>query len=101
MVSRTLTIIWSKRASISFKDIYNRIKSDSVVNAQKVRAEISNIIDGLIHHPEKYPPDKFKKKNPGHFRAFEKYSLRISYSHTTTEIRILRIRHVKQEPKQY
>lgn len=47
------------------------------------------------------PPDKFKKNNPGNYRAFEKYSYRIAYKHTATEIRILRVRHVKQEPKEY
>lgn len=59
------------------------------------------IVDSLPGHPEKYPPDKFKKSNPGNYRAFEKYSYRIAYKHTSEEIRILRVRHVKQEPKEY
>ena len=94
-------IIWNNRASIYFKKAYHQIKEESYTNAEKVREGITRIIDRLPHHPEKYPPDKFKKSNPGNYRAFEKYSYRIAYKHTIEEIRILRIRHVKQEPKEY
>jgi len=66
-----------------------------------VRAEIMKAVDELPLNPEKYPPDKYKKDNPGNYRAFEKYSLRVAYKHTNEEIRILRIRHVRQEPKPY
>jgi plasmid stabilization system protein ParE len=76
-------------------------KKNQYSNAERVTTGIVKIIDGLIDHPEKYPPDKFKKDNPGNYRAFEKYSYRIAYKHTDKEIRILRIRHVKQEPKEY
>jgi hypothetical protein len=55
----------------------------------------------LPDHPEKYPPDKFKKNNPGNYGAFEKYTYRVAYKHTPMEIRILPMRHVKQEPKEY
>jgi len=55
----------------------------------------------LADHPEEYPLDKFKKDNSGNYRAFEKYSYRVAYRHTAHEIKILRLRHVKQEPKSY
>jgi plasmid stabilization system protein ParE len=51
--------------------------------------------------PEKYPPDKFRLDNEGNYRAFETHSYRISYKFTDREIRILRIRHVRQSPKPY
>lgn len=94
-------IIWNSRASIYFKKAYERIKEESYSNAEKVKNGIVKVIDSLIDHPEKYSPDKFKKNNPGNYRAFEKYSYRVAYKHTELEIRILRIRHVKQEPKGY
>jgi len=94
-------IIWNNRAAKFFREAYKRIKEDSPTNAERVRAGIVKIIDGLPNHPEKYPPDKFKKNNHGNYRAFEKYSYRIAYRHTEKEIRILRVRHVKQEPKDY
>lgn len=89
------------QASRRFKKIYNQILEDSYSNAQKVRSEISAIIDKLPEHPTIYPPDKYKKNNPGNYRAFEKHAYRIAYRHTEKEIRILRIRHVKQEPRMY
>ncbi len=102
MVEKTRpVIIWNNRASTYFKKSYGQIKEESYTNAEKVREGIMKIIDSLPGHPEKYPPDKFKKNNPGHYRAFEKYSYRVAYKHTSEEIRILRIRHVKQEPKEY
>lgn len=80
---------------------YKRIKRESVSNAEKVRDGILSITKSLADHPEKYHLDKFKKNNPGNYRAFEKYSYRIAYRHDDKVIKILRVRHVKQEPKMY
>jgi plasmid stabilization system protein ParE len=102
MVRKSLpVVVWNNRASASFKKAYEHIKEDSYSNAEKVRVGITKIVDGLPGHPEKYAPDKYKKNNKGHYRAFEKYSHRIAYKIKEKEIRILRIRHVKQEPKEY
>ena len=42
-----------------------------------------------------YRPDKYKKNNDGSYRAFQVFSYRISYRITTTEIKMLRLRHIK------
>lgn len=94
-------VVWNNNASLYFKKAYEYIKEESQINAEKVRNGIVKMIDSLPANPTKHPPDKFKKNNPGNYRAFEKYSYRIAYKHTENEIRILRIRHVKQEPKEY
>lgn len=73
-------IIWNNRASNYFKKAYEHIKKKSFNNAEVVKNEITMAIDSLIDHPEKHPPDKYKKNNPGNYRAFEKHSLRISYN---------------------
>lgn len=65
------SIVWSNHAAASFKKIYEQIKEHSYANAEKVREGIIKIIDKLPSHPEKYPPDKLKKNNPGNYRAFE------------------------------
>jgi plasmid stabilization system protein ParE len=102
MVKKPKPIVrWDKPAYTTFQKIFEYIQLNSTVNADKARDLILKIIDSLPDHPEKYPPDKFKKQNPGNYRAFEKYSYRVAYKHTKTEIRILRVRHVKQEPKEY
>ena len=96
------TVVWNKRAYASLKKAYQTIKEDSLKNAGIVRDEILRITrEELPANPEKYPPDKFKRNNQGDHRAFERYSYRISYRYKSGEIRILRLRHVKQEPKEY
>lgn len=76
-----------------------RISEESQLQAERVEEGILTSISGLVQNPERYPPDKFKKNNPGNFRAFEKLSFRIAYKVTQKQIRILRIRNVRQEPK--
>ena len=90
---------WSNQAFHRLKKIYEEVLQESYTNAEKVRSGIVKIVEQLPSHPGKYPLDKYKKDNPGNYRAFEKYSYRIANKHTDKEIRILRIRHVKQEPK--
>lgn len=96
-----LVVVWDIPAYASLQTAYNHIKEDSLVDAERVREEILKITRGLPDHPEKYPPDKFKKANSGNYRAFERYSYRVAYKITEQEIIILRVRHVKQEPKEY
>jgi plasmid stabilization system protein ParE len=94
--------LWNNNASVYFKKAYQYIKKEEPqANAEKIRDGIAKMIDSLPDNPAKHPPDKFKKNNPGNYRAFEKYSYRIAYKHMEKEIRILRVRHVKQEPKEY
>lgn len=92
---------WNKRASQSLKKAYDRILKESYNNAVLVKDGIMSIVDSLPAHPEKYPLDKYRTNNPGNYRAFEAYSYRVAYRHTEKEIRVLRVRHVKQEPKLY
>lgn len=101
MVTQKRVVVWNKQASKYFREAYEWIKKDSYSNAEKVKNELVKIIDSLPDNPEKFPPDKFKINNHGAFRAFEKYSFRIAYKFTDQEIRGLRMRHVKQEPKLY
>lgn len=101
MVKKSKRVVWDKPAYTSLEKAYNHIKQDSLTNAEKVRTGIIKITRSLSGRPEKYPPDKFKTDNRGNYRAFEKYSYRVAYKITEEEIIILRIRHVKQEPKEY
>lgn len=96
-----LTIKWNKRAINQFDEAIEYIEHDSAANAEKVKKEILLKIDGLLQHPEKYHPDKYKTKNDGGFRAFELHRYRISYRYKGTEIRIIRIRHTKMNPLEY
>ena len=96
-----LTIIWNKAAYFSLESACKYISKKSAANAEKVKLDILAKTANLGLNPEKYPLDKYKYKNSGNFRAFEKYRLRIAYKHTATEIRILRVRSTDQEPRKY
>src|SRR5690606_35725362 len=102
MVNKTKhVVVWDKPAYASLQKAYERIKKDSPANAEKVREGILKTARGLADHPEKYPPDKFKADNQGDYRAFEWFSYRVAIKVKKNEIIILRVRHVKQEPKEY
>jgi len=96
-----LVLVWDKPGYASLQQAYDYIRKDSVSNADKVRKQILAMADNLPDHPQKHPPDKFKRNNKGNYRAFEKHAYRIAYRITEKEIIILRVRHVKLEPKKY
>lgn len=94
-------IVWNKRPSKFLATALKIISDDSIVQAERIEESLITAIQSLISNPEKFPPDKFKENNPGNFRAFEKPPFRIAYKVTERQIRILRMRYIKQEPKGY
>lgn len=94
-------IVWNKRPSQVFSHELKRTSEESYQNAEIVETAVLSSIDGIKDQPERYAADKFKKNNEGNYRAFETHIYRVAYRFTDTETRVLRIRHVKQEPKMY
>ena len=94
-------VVWDELARTALREAYNRIKRDSLQQAEKVKHEILAASKKLADHPEMYPPDKYRKDKDHRFSAFEKYSYRISYFIAEDTIRVLRFRHVRQEPEEY
>ena len=94
-------VIWDELAWTCLREAFDYIKQDSVQQAEKVKREILAACRSLANYPELYPPDKYRKDKDIRFRAFEKHSYRISYFIAKDIIRILRLRHVKQEPQEY
>ncbi len=95
------SIKWNRNALRQFEKAIAYIEDDSFTNADKFKRDILTKIDGLINHPQKYPPDKYKKNNDGSFRAFEIHTYRISYRFKKNDIRLIRIRHTKMNPLNY
>jgi len=96
-----IKIIWSKQALENIAKAIEWISEESELQAERVEKAILTKVEELVKNPEKYPPDKFKADNNGNYRAFETHSYRISYRYTDAIIRILRIRHIRQKPKEY
>ena len=94
-------IVWNKRPSKALNQALKRISEDSYTQAENVERAILEKLARAQNNPEQFPPDKFKEVNSGQFRAFETHSYRLVYRFDEKEIRVLRIRHVKQEPKSY
>ncbi len=94
-------IVWDKLAKSSLKEAYDYIKNDSLLQAEKVKEEIIAASRKLASNPEMHAPDKYRKDKDVRFRAFTKHNYRISYFIAEDAIRIIRLRHVKQEPKEY
>lgn len=96
-----MVVVWSKQAQEELKKIFETISLDSLQNAEKVRDTVIDLTIALPLHPEKFPLDKYKTNNDGSWRAFEKYHLRVSYRIMPDEIRVVRLRHTKRNPKTY
>ena len=94
-------VIWSKTAQVQLKKAFNFISDESPQNAEKIINKIIDTSIGLPKHPEKYPPDKYKKNNSGNYRVFEIYHYRISYLIVNDSIYIVRMRHTSMSPLVY
>lgn len=94
-------IDWSRQALLQFNKAILHIAADSVQSAENVQAEILEKIEGIVVSPERYPPDKYKLRNDGAYRAFELHRLRVAYYVGDEVIRILRVRHTSREPQGY
>jgi plasmid stabilization system protein ParE len=100
-MEKSRKLIWDQQALIRLEKSLEWISETSIQQAELVEQAILEKIEIVRINPERYSPDKYKRNNPGNYRAFETHSYRISYRHTEDEIRILRFHHVKQDPKEY
>lgn len=95
------SVKWDDEALEYLERALEWIAYESLQQAENVERGILEQIEIIASHPERFPPDKFKKNNPGRYRAFETHSYRVAYTYTNKEVQILRVRHVKQEPERY
>ena len=101
MVKKKRQVLWDAEAVNNLKEIFDYIKVDSLLAANKVKSEILTIIRLLPTNPEMFAADRLKLKNDASYRAFHIYSYRIAYRITDENILILRIRHTSREPEEY
>ena len=94
-------LIWENQAVTKLAESIAWIAETSEYQAEQVERAILERIEIIRNHPERYPLDKYRANNTGNCRACETHSYRIAYSYTKDRVTILRIRHVKQEPKNH
>ena len=94
-------VVWSKLTLIHLEKIHSYILTDckSYEISDKVINTIINSTEVLRNQSELYPLDKYKLNNDGTYRAYELFHYRISYRILKNEIRIIRIRHTRRNPK--
>jgi plasmid stabilization system protein ParE len=96
-----MEVVWSKSSEKELKRAFDFISLDSEINAKKIAETFVKMTLDLANHPTKHPLDKYKINNQGNWRAFEKFNFRLSYRVTSTQIRIVRLRHTSRNPKIY
>ena len=101
MVNKIYTLNWTSKSQKQMKKAYDYISENSADAAEKVINEIVSAVEKAIIKPEIYRPDKYKINNDGTYRAFELYHYRIAYRYKDNVIRVLHVRHTKQNPQSY
>jgi plasmid stabilization system protein ParE len=101
MVNKGIKVVLDNVALSQLKQACNYIKKDSPQNSRKVKNDIFSACMALSLHPEKFPPDKYRRENDGSYRSFEKHRLRVAYFISEQEITIVSIRHTSMEPLEY
>lgn len=96
-------VIWSKYALRQAKSIHDYIleESKSLEIANSVLKDLFDSTEILETQWEIYSLDQLKQNNDGSYRAYVKYSYRISYRTVNDVVRILRVRHTSREPLEY
>lgn len=93
-------VVWDKVVLSDLEDIFEYLKPKPEVSS-KIVPTIIKLASDLSINFEIYSLDRFKIKNDGSYRAFEKYHYRVSYRVLPNQIRVLRIRHTSRNPKEY
>ncbi len=94
-------VVWSYQAKTELRLAWEFISLTSPEYARQVVYDITGATNKLLENPTRFPPDRFRKDNQGDFRAFEIHQYRIAYQITKAQIKILRLRHVRQKPLEY
>lgn len=95
------TIIWSDQAARHYHDIMEYLSEESPEALPIVGNALLDLIESLATAYDHHPPDRFKKRNNGTYKAAVVFSYRVSYLVTDKEVYILRVRHTSREPLGY
>jgi plasmid stabilization system protein ParE len=100
-VEKNRRITWNLSAADSLINLLSWIKEHSLQGAEIVEQGIYTKLEQALKNPLRFPPDKHRLDNTGNFRCFVSHSYSITYEITESEIRVVRIVHVKQKPQMF
>lgn len=90
-------IVWDSQAKDQLKEYCDLIRLDSPTAAKKVRKAIMETINLLKDTPNMFATDRFIDSKLGNYRAFTKWSYRITYLVTDKDVFIVKVMHTKQD----
>jgi len=93
-----LPVRWDSQAVDSLRDIYEYIKEDSTSAAHKVRKALLSLAKSLGTFPEKYARERNLINEPENYRSASKWSYKLIYEVTETEVIIVMVFHTSQHP---
>lgn len=96
-------IIWTQTSQNQLEDIYFYLleETKSFKIADKVIDSLVASVEILKNNWEIYETDEMRIPIDENYRAFEKFSYRISYKIDLENIFIIRVRHASRNPKNY
>jgi plasmid stabilization system protein ParE len=96
-------IIWTQTSQNQLEDIYFHLleETKSFEIADKVIDSLVASVEILKNNWEIYETDEMRIPIDENYRAFEKFSYRISYKIDSDKIYIIRVRHTSRNPKYY
>jgi plasmid stabilization system protein ParE len=96
-------IIWTSTSQIQLENIYFYLleETKSFTIADKVIDSLTDSVKMLETNWDIFEKDEMRIPIDENYRAFEKFSYRISYKITNEFIYIVRVRHTGRNPKFY
>lgn len=94
-----LPVKWDIEAKEDLDAIYNYIYEESSQAAKKVKKELVKLAGSLKDYPERYSVEPLLEELIGNYRSAIKWDYKIIYEVTESEVIILCIFHVAQNPE--
>lgn len=96
-------IIWTQTSQKQLEDIYFYLleETKSIEIADKVIGSLVASVEILKNNWGIYEMDEMRIPIDENYRAFEKFSYRVSYKIDSENIYIIRVRHTSRNPKLY
>jgi plasmid stabilization system protein ParE len=93
-------IVWDNEAFEDLSNIYQYILTKSPQGAQIVLESIIEAVDKLSYHPELFSKEEYLLHLNRNIRSFSKWDYKVIYEVINNQIRILKVFHTKQHPKE-